>query len=357
MSDRPHVTIIGSGCAGLSLARILAGQDLADISLKTDISYRDRHPHIWGFWGMDWLDDAMAQAHHSWTKWQIITADQTITHHSTAHPYHMLHSDSWLSFCHAQSGSDEVIAPVTTTPDAPYFDSRPLPAPKGALYQHFLGQRITADHDVFDETTAILMDFRCDQSQGLHFIYLLPDSPRTALVESTLFTATPLDKSYYIKAIKDYMARHYAKAAYQITDTEAGIIPLADCRDRKAPHHAIGARGGALRPSSGYGFSFIQRQAAMIAADYKKTGIWQSRSPLSGRDLWMDSVFLSVLAQHPQRSIALFSRLASALSGSEFACFMSGRASLGTLIKVVLAMPKLPFITAALRVTIARVKS
>ena len=28
----------------------------------------------------------------------------------------------------------------------------------------------------FDDSTAILMDFRCDQSKGIHFIYFLPFS-------------------------------------------------------------------------------------------------------------------------------------------------------------------------------------
>ncbi len=95
----------------------------------------------------------------------------------------------------------ETISPITDTaikddigkdtPQAPYFDSRPKPVPEGALLQHFLGQMLKTSQPVFDPSIATLMDFRCDQSQGLHFIYLLPTAPDTALIESTLFTDTP----------------------------------------------------------------------------------------------------------------------------------------------------------------------
>ena len=66
------------------------------------------------------------------------------------------------------------------------FDSRPPRASRNAMLQHFLGQEIQVDKPVFDPSTAILMDFRVDQSKGMHFIYLLPYSPTEALVESTL---------------------------------------------------------------------------------------------------------------------------------------------------------------------------
>ena len=49
------------------------------------------------------------------------------------------------------------------------------------------------------------MDFRCDQSKGIHFIYFLPFSKKRALVESTLFSNKVENKSFYIKEIKKYL--------------------------------------------------------------------------------------------------------------------------------------------------------
>ena len=73
MSWRHPVTIIGSGCAGLSLAKEIGAQKLGEINLLTDKSCHDRAPHMWGFWQMPWLDDAASQSDHHWQNWQIIT--------------------------------------------------------------------------------------------------------------------------------------------------------------------------------------------------------------------------------------------------------------------------------------------
>ena len=56
------------------------------------------------------------------------------------------------------------------------------------MLQHFLGLEVRSRHEIFDPDTAILMDYRVDQSRGMHFNYLLPLSATEALVESTLFT-------------------------------------------------------------------------------------------------------------------------------------------------------------------------
>lgn len=346
MTDK--LSVIGSGCASLSLAKEVALHKLATPCLYTDKSFQDRPNHIWGFWEMPWLSDAKDKAHHKWTNWQIITDQMTVHHRSDKHPYHALQAQTWLSYCHQASGAEEVIGQLSSLPDTPYFDSRPLAPHQGIFYQHFVGQHIQLETDSFDSQTAILMDFRCDQSQGLHFIYLLPFSAREALVESTFFSEAPHDDAVYIGHIQTYLATHHAITSYEVTATESGVIPMADLRDRKAPSSAIGARGGALRPSSGYAFSFIQKQVAMLIEHYKNTGNWQAQSPLSARDLWMDKVFLAVLHQRPELSVEIFLKLAKALTGDEFAQFMSGIASYRTLVKMMMAMPKVPFIKAAL---------
>ena len=350
ITDSPSLTIIGAGCAGLSLAKAIGADKLASPTLYTDKPATERPAHIWGFWHMPWLNEAADLASARYENWHIITEDMTIAHHSKNHPYHMLSSKKWLAHCLATSRCDETITKVTDLPETPFFDSRPIAPPQDALYQHFLGQHIHAEDDIFDAATAILMDFRCDQSQGLHFIYLLPTAPNKALIESTLFTQTPLDEAYYKDAINAYMARHYKGAAYQVVGQEKGIIPLADCRDTTNKEHAIGARGGALRPSSGYAFSFIQKQIAEIISHFKKTGQWQATSPISHRDYWMDKVFLHVLQTRPSIAISLFAKMAKALNGTEFALFMSGMASWRIIFKVVFAMPKRPFLSAAMAV-------
>ena len=72
-------------------------------------------------------------------------------------------------------------------------------------------------------------------------------------------------------------------------------------------------------------------------------------SPHQSIDLAMDAVLLTVLRHWPERAPDLFLRMGKALSGDEFARFLSGEAGWGLRLKVVMAMPKLPFLRGALR--------
>ena len=49
------------------------------------------------------------------------------------------------------------------------------------------------------------MDFRCNQSRGLHFIYVIPFSKKKALIESTLFSKNVEDRKFYLSAINSYL--------------------------------------------------------------------------------------------------------------------------------------------------------
>ena len=61
------------------------------------------------------------------------------------------------------------------------------------------------------------MDFRVDQSKGMHFIYLLPYSSTQALVESTIFSTKLVDEQFYISTIDNYLAEYYEVNEYEIT--------------------------------------------------------------------------------------------------------------------------------------------
>jgi lycopene beta-cyclase len=75
--------------------------------------------------------------------------------------------------------------------------------------------------------------------------------------------------------------------------------------------------------------------------------------PHQAIDLWMDAVLLHVLRQFPQLAPDLFLRMAAALTGDEFATFLSGEAGWRLRLKVILAMPKWPFLKAGVRLVLA----
>jgi lycopene beta-cyclase len=188
------------------------------------------------------------------------------------------------------------------------------------------------------------MDFRCDQTRGMHFIYCLPFSDQEALIESTLFSPGLAPADFYDAAITSYLKRICHLSAFEISRRESGVIPLGVLGRHDPGLVGIGANGGAIRPSSGYAFSFIQKQidhavSNAVAGKPLAVGV-----PHSAFELWMDRIFLAVLRRHPELAPDIFTAMAAALTGDEFARFLSGEAGVKTWAKVIMAMPKIPFL-------------
>jgi lycopene beta-cyclase len=343
------IAIVGAGCAGLSLARQLVRTEKTSnikACLYGPISPAATNGHSWGFWATQGLKEQAKLAGHSWQKWQVITAEYRVTQTADAHPYCRLDSRDWLTHClesidgHIQHKPDNMPASSTQ----PVFDSRPPNVPDGAMLQHFKGVEIKTIQPCFSPDTAILMDFRCDQSRGIHFIYLLPYSPTEALVESTMLSPKRQDDEFYIEAIENYLADHWDTGGWQVNYTEQGCIPMAFVQPLNLDYLPIGANGGCVRPSSGYAFAFIQKQTDAIIDKLISGGPGHLTpatlpQPISRFDLFLDRIFLHVIRHYPEQAAELFARIAAALSGDEFARFMSGLADFKIYAKLITAMP------------------
>jgi len=352
-----QVRVLGDGCAALSLAMRaadLAGHQLTLVRPEDAPAPVD---HIWGFWDGPDMPQAVSTAgmlaRASWDRWAIITGDGGVVMQSGTRRYSALHRSDWTRHCEAkaqqagvgvvgQADADEVDADLV-------FDSRPPPVPDGIMLQHFIGLEVRSKRPVFDAGTAILMDFRVDQSRGMHFIYLLPFSATEALVESTLFSPERLEEQFYLDAIKTYLGTHYGLHSFETLRRERGVIPLATLPQRDPNLPGIGGNGGAVRPSSGYAFVFIQKQIDRAITEMQADGRLQMRAPHKPVDLWMDAVLLSVLRHWPERAPELFLCMGRALDGDEFARFLSGEADWPLRLKVIMAMPKWPFLRGLMR--------
>ncbi len=162
------------------------------------------------------------------------------------------------------------------------FDSRPpnlaqlkQPQKHRYLLQHFVGWEIETEADVFDPTTVEFMDFRGEQQHEARFMYVLPFTPRKALVEYTLFSEKTLPKPEYETAIRQYLSETRGLQAYRITAEEVGAIPMTDhpLPARNGPHIInLGTRGGRAKPSTGYAFKRIQQHSARLVASMAETG-------------------------------------------------------------------------------------
>ena len=93
------------------------------------------------------------------------------------------------------------------------------------------------------------MDFRCDQSQGVHFIYILPFSSTNALVESTRISETLCPRKFYKEEIKTYLSQKLDYGEYKIISEERKI-PMGQLTKHDSRYLGIGSNGNCLRKRS-----------------------------------------------------------------------------------------------------------
>lgn len=348
------VAVLGDGCAALSLAA--QADRLSDYALSViaPAGTGSTQDHIWGFWQMPWLQDVLPLVRKTWSRWTIRNAETAVVMQAAEYPYHAVTRQHWMAHCMARATQHGVTfaedrSSLDDVKQRHIFDSRPPKRHPDMMLQHFIGWEVRAAAGSFDDSTAILMDFRCDQTCGMHFIYCLPFSDREALVESTLFSPALVPDTFYETAITSWLNDCANVSDFEVIRREKGAIPLGLMARHDPALSGIGGNGGAIRPSSGYAFSFIQKQIATGIARVSAGNALGFVTPHRPIDLWMDRIFLSVLRHQPQHAPQIFTALAARLTGDEFALFLSGEATMALRAKVVSAMPPWPFLQALLR--------
>ncbi len=359
------IEIIGGGCAGFTFIKNAKHLKNFKIKIYTDLKEKAFSNHYWSFWNTMQTFDASIKAERKWYKWKIITNESEKIFQSSSYPYCTISRRKWIKSCELMSKNFNVkIINETVVKKNKYyyagekklkgdfiFDSRPPKFKKNTMLQHFYGLVFDFEENIFDEDTAILMDFRCDQSKGIHFIYLLPFSRKKALIESTLFSKKIEDYDFYVNSIKKYIHQFYKTDRYKISREESGIIPMSYVSLPNENSINIGTRGGATRPSSGYTFSFIQKQIDKIICQINQKKKIKNNVHKKF-DLLMDKIFLDVLDKNKNIMPDIFLKLSSNLSGDEMAKFMSGEAKLKIWFKIIIKMPKVIFLSSLLSVLI-----
>lgn len=145
----------------------------------------------------------------------------------------------------------------------------------GALdlgFQKFVGLELEleAPHGL---SGPIIMDATVDQEDGYRFLYTLPFSPTTALVEDTYYADGPvLDRAAVADRVHAY-ARAQGWRVKRIIRDEDGVLPIAIGGDIRAHlGHApdgiapIGMAAALFHPVTGYSFPDAVRLALKVAA-------------------------------------------------------------------------------------------
>ncbi len=374
-SNQRHadIVIIGAGAAGLSLAVALARSPLNHKRVVLlDSKAEFRHDRTWCYWALE--DHPFRSAEkHRWHQWRIHTPERAINCQSNRYPY--VHLPSYAMYRHAQTiiegqpsfdlhlgvevkgcteqgGHVDIDSSEGTWRASHVFDSRPSPrATNTSLKQHFLGWVIHTGKAVFDPSTVTLMDFRVPQTQGVHFMYLLPFSATTALVEDTYFSNQTLATEVYEQALRSYLNTHYA-CDYVITHREQGVIPMdtrvAHSRAPSSRIVSIGMAAGVAKPSTGYAFTFMQRHGAAICEALTREP-WRAPPVRAQRWIELDGILLNQLRVAPEQGAKIFARLFDRVPNESMLRFLSEQASTRDILKVMRSVPRLSFMQTALR--------
>jgi lycopene beta-cyclase len=356
------IAIIGGGSAGMALATKLEGVSATVFEPKTTIE-RDCS---WALWAQaSQLKELKPAIRGSWDQWRLIDHGSEIIHHSQTYRYTSLSSAQYLQHCEtmlkkpsllvrasvghvvAEGGGGRFTANGRHYSAKTIYDSRPPMVEPNCLRQHFIGWEVILKEPIGDAKVATLMDFRVDQSHGLHFIYVLPYSDRHLLIESTMISTQLEDKDWYRNAIKQWLTDRELEIESVLSE-EYGVIPMDTVQPHTVEVNNIGAAAGAVRLSSGYAFSTIQAQMTLLAASIAE-GKRTVPEPFSKRLIFLDKVFNRALSEQTDQGVSLFMATANALNADQFSRFMLGRAGLVEWARVILAMPKWPFIKSALK--------
>jgi lycopene beta-cyclase len=132
---------------------------------------------------------------------------------------------------------------------------------KPDMIQHFFGFEIEAENDFFTEDLVDLMDFRVEQENEVRFVYLLPFSKRSGLVEFTVFSNNILTPQDYEANLRSYLQRVHNLLNFKILSTEIGEIPMSLDPWPKFSSPLgmgrilpIGGAAGKIKASTGYSF-------------------------------------------------------------------------------------------------------
>ncbi|MEV0155221.1 lycopene cyclase family protein [Micromonospora sp. NPDC050686] len=379
------LALVGGGGAGSLVLAALDRRDVRGLRIAVLDPVRKRgQDRTWAFWGSPGTDlDPMLSA--SWSRVDVVTPAGRRVLPLAPLRYAMLRSAP--VYARAAEAADRLGAvrvdvavgaleddgAGVTVRDAEggvllragwVLDSRPRPPARPgrtSWLQHFRGWWVASDGPLFDPDRAVLMDFRTPQpARGVSFGYVLPVDDRYALVEYTEFSPEPLTDAGYDAALRGYLdLLGLDPAALRVREVENGVIPMTDAPFARRPSPRVvrlGTAGGATRPSTGFTFSAMRRQAEQVAAALAAGRPPVPRPAYPGRHRWMDAVALRALDRGLVGGPEFFQRLFDRNPAERVLRFLDGETSPVEDLAVMRSSPLLPMTSAVLGDAVGRLR-
>ncbi len=341
----PHYDFIiaGGGLAGLSLALHLINSPLRDRSiLIVEREAKDRDDRTWSFWTdrPTLFDNAICR---TWQRLHFYNAGWSTTIDLGRYRYATLRGLDFYRYAHQalsaaphaqlqrgnvtqiEDGEDGVCVtvddqvlhgdwafdaryqPGTLKPDATRYHS---------LKMYFRGWEIETPQPAFDPEAVTFLDFRTPHAEHLRgemrFVYVLPYSERRALIEFTAFSTNLVHPGECERALQMYLSNTLGLRDYGVIREESGALPLTDQplpRRLGRRVRAIGAKAGCLKPTTGFAFTRIQREAAAITQSLLAQGDPFGVSADARKYQWYDSTMLHIMQHHGGEIQTIFGEL------------------------------------------------
>ena len=380
-----HYIITGAGLSGSSLLiRMISEPYFRDKKiLVIDQSPKTENDRTWCFWEKEaGLFEPII--HHSWDKVNFYAKAFSNTLTLSPYQYKMIRGIDFYTYIKNEINNhsniewrNEKVKSITNTEDAAtvvleneiftcdyLFNSilfkdvlTPTLKARGAsggylLLQHFKGFLIQTKEPVFDPSAATFMDFRVSQEHGTTFMYVLPTSTTTALVEYTLFTEKLLPEKMYKAALQEYIGSFLHITDYTIAHEEFGVIPMTNrhfpLQDGRIVH--MGVAGGQVKGSSGYAFQFIQKRTAKIIASLIQKGHPFVQRSIGDKKFHLyDSVLLNVLYNRKMKGDEIFTRIFQKNPAERVLRFLDNESTLWEDLQIMQSVPTGIFLPAALQ--------
>lgn len=370
--------IAGSGAAGLSLiTRMIARPYFRDKKiLLVDREEKNKNDRTWCFWEKE---EGFFQSivFHEWEQLWFYGEGYEALNNISPYKYKLIRGIDFYQFCFGlikqaanvtiRYGNIEHI--VSTDAGtwielegeqifAEYVFSSIIPQQlrekknEILLLQHFKGWFIETPAPAFDPATATLMDFRVPQTNGTTFVYTMPLSTTTALIEYTLFSPALLDANEYDLVLNTYIRDKLKIPDFSIREEEFGVIPMTNRVFSSRLNNIIylGTAGGQTKPSSGYTFRFIQQHSNRLVDSLENTG--KPLLPaLSGQKRFRlyDSTLLNILANNKMGGRKIFTDLFSNNKMTEVLQFLDNETTLSQELRLVTVLPGRLFLRAAIQ--------
>ena len=374
------IVILGAGCSGMLLSFFLSNKKTKH---KKNILLIERNQSFvfdktWCFWEDKSINTLNECINNSWSNWFLCNNNENILKNSRSYKYNQIKSIDFFRFIEKIINNDrnfEFIKGVEITDDCIkknkiFFNKNEIEfgelidcrfikenLPKNVVSQIFFGYEIQVSSDIKSEinfdSPNIISDLTYDDT-SVFFYYIIPDKKTNSFLIQATFISKKSTIDFDKNKIHEYIKNKLKLTDYIVIREEDGLIPQFSI----SPYYSYlkskngGTTHGMVKPSSGYGF-LRSCNWAQIRANRLLNIKQQIKDQIFYSYIYnfLDIIFLEVFKENPKYTYDLFSAMASKIDGTLYAKFLTEKANLVEILKVIVITPnKLIFIKKALKV-------